>query len=183
MKRYLFLCVLIFFSIVPLLQAQEKESEFKELPGYVDFSSLTEFQNAKTTVEVYLKEPLLSLIAAAADSELAQVLSSLKLISVKNFSLDAKSFANVKLETQKITKKLSRQNWEVVVSVKEPEEQTDIYMKTVKEKVAGMVIISLDSKREATFVNIVGNIDMNSLAKLSSKFDIPKLDSIKTHHR
>ena len=45
--------------------------------------------------------------------------------------------------------------------------------------VQGGGFIAVDPE-ETVFVNIVGEINMNAIGKLGNKFNIPKLDSVKT---
>ena len=51
-------------------------------------------------------------------------------------------------------------------------------MKPAEEKVVGMVVMVVEDRGEAVFVNIVGEIDFNSLGKLGATFNIPHLDEI-----
>ncbi len=54
-----------------------------------------------------------------------------------------------------------------------------IFTKTEGRKIQGVVILSIDRK-EAAFVNIVGTMDFASLGKISTRFDIPQLDTLKS---
>jgi len=180
MKRTVVLTLLLSFALVMGLSAQEKDTRLKELPGYVDFDQLFHFQNAQETVEVFLKEPLLSLIAAASDSELANILSNLKQIRVQSYTLDSKQLKDIPALFSDVAGKLERKNWYLVVSVKDASDWTHVYMKNAGKKIAGMVVVTLDrANHEITFVNLVGNIDIAALSSLSGQFSIPQLDSIR----
>jgi hypothetical protein len=62
--------------------------------------------------------------------------------------------------------------------VKEPDEYTFIYIKPAvnNKEISGLVVATLEKNGKATFVNIVGNINMNDIGKLSRKFNFPSLD-------
>ncbi len=158
------------------------DEQVKNLPGYVDFSLLGEFQDSKESVEVTIKAPLLSIIAKTArkeDPTLSNLLSGLKLIQVYTFSLKGPGGEAIKEQADKITLDLQKKGWERIVRVKEPGEKVEIYIKTVGGEIAGLVVSAVENKEEVAFVNIVGKINLDSLDKLSSQFNLPGLDSLK----
>jgi hypothetical protein len=179
-----FLILLILLSI-PFF-AFSQEEDYKKYPGYVDLSDIEQFKESESTVEVFITKPLLSLVAAASSEEdppLYKLLKGLALIRVENFSVEAKDLKDIKTIMEKVANKLTKDKWSKIVRVREPQEQTEIFIKNEDKQVAGILIMSLDLDKDATFVNIVGNIDMDALGKLSRKFHIPKLDSLTTKKR
>jgi len=172
----LLLSVLLFSSETPF-----GEEPVENLPGYVDFGSMEEFQDSEESVEVTIKDPLLSIITKATkrdNPELFELLSGLKLIQVHTFSLKKSQRTLIKEKADKMTRKLQKKGWERIVKAKEPEEKAEIYIKAVGGKIAGLVVSAIEYGDEAAFVNIVGNINLDSLGKLSSQFHIPGLDSL-----
>jgi len=172
----LLLSVLLFSS-----ETSFGEEPVENLPGYVDFGSMEEFQDSKESVEVTIKDPLLSIITKATERdnpELFELLSGLKLIQVRTFSLKKSQRTLIKEKADKIIRKLQKKGWERIVKAKEPEEKAEIYIKAVGGKIVGLVISVIEYGDEAAFVNIVGNINLDSLGKLSSQFHIPGLDSL-----
>ncbi len=183
MKRYSIMW--LFFCVVPIsIFAQEDYSKYS---GYVDLSAIDEFKESEETVEVFITKPLLSLVAAATSSEndpsLSNLLKDLALIRVEKFNVTAKEEDQVKNVIQKVSKKLIKENWSRIVRVKDTNERVEIFIKPDGKKVAGLLVMALDSDKEAVFVNIVGTIDMDQLGKLSKKFDIPELDSLKVEKK
>ncbi len=61
--------------------------------------------------------------------------------------------------------------------MREGKELTAVYLKRGKEQVVGLALLSVDEK-EASFINIVGAIDLKAMDRLGEKFNIPKLDSL-----
>ena len=161
--------------------AQEDE-EIRKHPGYVNFAEIEIPQDAEESVEVYVRGPLLKLVARATreeDPALYDLLSKLLLVSVNTFSLDNTIAEDLKPKIVRIESDLAQQNWEKVARVKEQEDLTNVYMKLDGEKIVGLVVMAIegDGTQEAVFVNIVGEIDMDAIGKLGRKFDIPTLDT------
>ena len=171
----------LIFLILFCISVAWAQEDYQKLPGYVDLKGIEEFKNADETVEVFITKPLLKLVAsfsAGEDSSLASLLKNLALIRVEKFNIPPKKSKKVKDLIQRTSKKLTKQKWVSTLKAKQKGQHTEIFLKEEKGKVAGLLIMSLENNREAVFVNIVGNIDMEQLGKLSQKFDIPKLDSL-----
>lgn len=171
-------------AICPL-RAQEDE-EVRRHPGYVDFSSLPIPSEGEETVEVYLRAPLLRLVAKAAseDSALAGMLSKLLLIRVNTFSIDTAMALALQPKIAKIESELAKKAWEKVVRVKDRKGETaHVYLKLQDTKILGLLVMAVEPGGEAAFVNIVGEIDMQAIGKLGKKLDIPALEGVSTPKR
>lgn len=175
---YLFVFILFFSSVF----AQEGES-YKKHPGYVDFGNLDDFKEAEETVEVFIRGPLLKFVSKATaneDPSLSKLLDDLLLIKVDVFSIEKTQTKDVKSIIKKVSKKLASKKWEKMVRVKEPNEHVEVFTLFDNDyQLNGLVVMAVEEGDEAVFVNIVGKIDPEQLGKLSSKFNIPKLDSVK----
>lgn len=182
MKKSILIIVLSFL-LTPLLYAQQSDDDYKNHPGYVDFGSFEKFQNAEETVEVFIKGPLLKFAAKAAeieDPEMGSLLNNLKLIKVNSFSMDNFSIDEVRNIMKTISKKIDRDKWELMVRSKEKGEYVEVYTRFGQnDSLNGLVVMAVEEKGDAVFVNIVGDIDPDKLGKLSNKFNIPKMDSVK----
>jgi len=160
----------VMFSVAPAFAGEEP---VKKMPGYVDFSGIKGFENAEEMVEVYLKKPLLDMVAEMSrdrDSTLYNLLKNIYLIQVRTFSSDGET-----AELKKFTEKLKKEGWEPVVRARERGEYAEIYVKSHKGNFAGIVVVSNDGN-EVALVNIVGSVDLKSLGKLREKFNLPALD-------
>ncbi|NOZ60315.1 MAG: DUF4252 domain-containing protein [Calditrichaeota bacterium] len=172
--------VLLFLAVLWISTAWAQEN-YEKMPGYVDLKGIEEFKNADETVEVFITKRLLKLVASFStgqDSSLANLIKNLALIRVEKFNIPAKKIEKVKKLIEKTSKKLKSQNWESTLKARKKDKVTEIFLKEEKGKVAGLLIMSVDNSGKAVFVNIVGNIDLDQLGKLSQKFNIPKLDSL-----
>jgi hypothetical protein len=168
-----------------VVQAGADEKDPEKLPGYFDFGSFDEYSDRETSVEVYIKEPLLSIVRAAThheEPELSNLLSRIKLITVRTFSVDRRDHESLDSRVTKMGEKLDREGWEKIVRVRDVDEQVYIYLKATGETIDGLVVIAVEYGDEAAFVNIVGDITPESLEHLYGRFSIPELDSIDAHY-
>ena len=154
------------------------EEPVEKMPGYVDFSGIKGFEDAEEMVEVYLKRPLLEMVAEMSrdqDPALYNLLKNVYLIQVRTFSLEGelqKELMELDRRLKALTERLRKEGWEPVVRAREKDEYAEIYIKSHKGKFAGLVVVNNEGKKVA-LVNIVGSVDLKSLGKLREKFDLP----------
>jgi len=159
-----------------------QEEDFTKLPGYIDMSRILDIDPSQATTEVEIKNPLLSLVAAATedeDAELSGLLQSLKLIKVYSFEVDSGQAAGVRQRIETLDRQMRGDKWDRFIRVRDEDELTNVYLKMEQKRVVGLTVLSVEDD-ETVFVNIIGDIDMESVGKLGEKFDIPKLDSVQT---
>ena len=176
----IFLAVTLLFSLTAL--AQEKEDYSKE-PGFVDFGNLSPYLNSDKVTEVNIEGYLLKMVSNLTqkdDPELSRMLKGLKLIKVYSFEVNVKEAKELNVKISQIDNLLAEKNWDRIVKVKGPKESTNVYIKTSadKKEIVGLVVTELEKNGQSSFINIVGKIDMDALARLGEKFDIPSLDKV-----
>jgi len=176
MKKLLFTLIvfLSFALLTTCLFADDKK--IKKHPGYVNFDEIDIPEDAEETVEVYIRGPLLRLIAKATEHEepgVSEILEKLLLIRVNTFSIDGALADNLKPKISKIEKDLEKQKWEKVVRAKDRHELVNIYIKLDnKDRIVGLVVMAIEDDDEAVFVNIVGETDWEAIGKIGRKLDI-----------
>jgi hypothetical protein len=127
-------------------------------------------EKAKETVDVtadtaMLKQAAGFLAGKGSDTQkLSQMLDGITGIYVKSFEFAAPG-AYTESDIEIIRKQLSAPGWSRVVSVREKQELTEIYFWREKDTTGGMAVISAEAD-ELTVVNIVGRVDLASLAAL-----------------
>jgi hypothetical protein len=130
---------------------------------------------------------MLSKMGGEKDTSFKSVVSGLKLIRVNSFGINASNENEVKDVISSVDKSLMSKNWQRIVKVKENGEYTNVYVlpSSDYENFLGLCVTSIDSKKkkdkeraEATFVNIVGNINMSQLGKLGDKFNFPAMNKM-----
>jgi hypothetical protein len=187
MKKMMLLFVA--FSLLGSIVFAQMPETYKEYPGYVDFGSFEQFQNAATIVEVSIKGPLLKFVSKATaheDPELSDLIDKLLLIRVNVFSIEDNQLDTVNSIIQNVSKTLSSAQWERMVRVQQEGEHVEVYMQFGEaDSLTGLAVMAVgdDKDREgedlqAVFVNIVGTINPEQLGKLSTKFNIPELDRL-----
>ena len=159
-------------------------------PGYVDIGQLMPAAKGQF-VEVNLSSGLLRFaakIAAHQEPEAAELIANLKRIRVNVVSLDDSNRATTIEKIEGVRRKLESQGWTQMVTVREKEDgdNVDIHVKQRGEDaIDGLVVTVIDHKGEAVFVNIVGNIGADQIAKIAEKFDIEPLKHVhmKSEHK
>jgi hypothetical protein len=144
-----------------------------------DFSNLR--QKATDSVDLTLDGFVLNIAKKFAahdedkDDEGIQILNDIKSIRVRNFEF-ASDGAYSTADVESVRKQLLAPGWSALAQVhkREPQENVDIFINTADGKILGLAVVSSEP-RSFTIVNIVGNIDIDKLAKLEGQFGIPKV--------
>ncbi|MDZ7764622.1 MAG: DUF4252 domain-containing protein [Melioribacteraceae bacterium] len=174
-----YLTVLLFLFALSLT-AQQKD--FTKEPGYVDFGELAEFETGEAVTEVYIDETLLQMVAKMTkekEPEMADLLNGLKLVKVNSYEISDENETEILNRMESIAQKLNGTKWQKMVRRKAKDETVYVFVRTGNtEKFTGLVVLAFDKPGEAAFINIVGDIDLASIGKLSNKFDIPALNKM-----
>jgi hypothetical protein len=142
-----------------------------------DFSHLR--QKAVDSVDISLDGLLLNIVKKVArddDDEVMSILSDIKSLRVRNFEFDSAG-AYSRSDVESVRKQLASPGWSALVQAhnRESQEDVDVYINTDGEKILGLAVVACDP-RSFTIVNIVGNIDIDKLAKIEGQFGIPKVN-------
>jgi hypothetical protein len=173
-------------GVSPAGAAQPAAEDLTKHPGYVDFGTVNLFGSKEADVEIFLEQNLINMVGAFVkneDPEFANMLAKIKQIRVQSFAIDPDKLEAIEKKTEDVSKKLESQGWATLVKVRDRKqgEQTFVYMKWIDNKVQGLVVMNVDPRDAASFVNIVGEIDPEQVGKLQHKFDIRGLDSLESH--
>ena len=169
---------LLFLSAVNIIAQEEDYSKYA---GFANFGDLSALEDGEMVTEILIEEKLLKMVAKFTndDEDLSSLMSGLKLIKVNTFEVTATNAEELKARANSIDKDLMKKNWDRIVKTKSKGEIANVYIKTAgEEEFVGLTVVSIDENGEAAFVNIVGNIDMDTLGKLGQKFDIPGIGDI-----
>jgi hypothetical protein len=166
---------LVLLLMVPLfLYAQDKD--YSGELGYVDFGDFSSIISDDNITEVYLDEGILGMVSKMSKDDQGEFMSKLKLIRVNVFQVEPGNQKNVMSKINDIDKKLSAQKWNRIVRTKSKTEVANVYIKQdANNRIAGLVVTTIDEKGEAAFINIVGQIDLENMGMLGDKFNIPSL--------
>ena len=171
---------LIVLCLAVGVYAQKKD--YSKEPGFVNFGDLSQLENDDSGTEVYLEDHLLKMVSKMSKKEdpaVAKLIEGLKLVRVNQFKVTSKNESRIENKISSLEKELANGKWERIVKTKSKGENANIYIKTsTDEKICGLVVVALQKGKEVTFVNIIGDIDLEAIGSLSGKFDIPGLDGI-----
>ncbi|MDQ7816492.1 MAG: DUF4252 domain-containing protein [Melioribacteraceae bacterium] len=172
------LLTMLFFMAAGSAFAQQ--GDLKKEPGFFEFSQLSSLRSGEMISEVYLEEPLLKMVAGmTGESEegVGNLIAALKLVKVQEFMVDEKEIERVEKTIESMDTELQNLKWQRIIKSRNKGNFTNVYVKPSSDGgYAGLVITSLDGKGKVSFVNIVGNIDLESIGKLSKQFNLPKVD-------
>ena len=175
----IYLCL---FSLLLALGSAEGGEDIEKMPGYV---ALDEFitipTEAETSIEVFLKAPLLRMVSAATrrnEPELAEMIDGISLIRVQGFSVEAENLVRVREEIAGLASGMEESGWERVARIREGDELIHVYLKSNDDEVDGLMMMGFENPDEAVFVNIVGDIDPAQIGRLGSTLHISPLDSL-----
>jgi hypothetical protein len=186
--KVILMCVLLTFAVSATTTAakdrKKKTADCTKHPGYVDFDALEIFGGDEAKIEVYLRQPMLELVAKFLkneDPELYDMLMKLCLVRVQVFDVDGDLAGRFESKSSATVKALDKKGWERVVRVREDDESVFVYLKPSEdyEWIQGVVVLALEDYEEAVFVNIVGDIRPEDVHRLGEHFDVEELDSIR----
>ncbi|RBP51262.1 DUF4252 domain-containing protein [Arenicella xantha] len=147
--------------------------------GQIDFADLSSFYG-EPKVEINLSASLMKIIGSFADEEedpeVANILANLESIKVRVYNLNGElEKANSTID--RVSGELKTDNWETLVTVNNNEEnqKVRIFSKSTLNVIDGVVVMVVSPEKdggEAVFINIVGEIDPDNIAKVTEKLDI-----------
>jgi hypothetical protein len=152
------------------------------LPGQVDFGTFASAASGGEFVEVNVTSSLISLAASFVEKEepdVAKLLKGVQLVHVNVVGINDENKSDLDARAQKIRKELENKGWEKIVTAQERDQNVGIYLKTHDNgNVQGLVVIALDGKKEAVFVNVVGDIKPDQLSTLGDRLHIDPLKKL-----
>lgn len=149
--------------------------------GQIDFGSISAPADGQF-VEVNIRANLISMAAKLAEKsepEVARLLRGLKSVRVNVVSLNDDNREEITERIQSVRRQLTKDGWERIVTVKENNEDIGVFVKTRgEEAVEGVVVTVIDGGKEAVFVNVVGDIQPEQIAKVGESLNIDPLKKL-----
>jgi hypothetical protein len=160
--------------------AQARDAEVTKLPGYVDLEDIRIPADAEAIRDIDLGPPLLKMAAEAdtsRQSALTRVLSRLQLIRVKSFAFAPDGADEVRSHVRKIEDKLEKNDWSRLIRILDEEDSVTLSVKYDKDHIVGLMLVAFSTDDdEVTFLNVVGELDLASLAGLTVELSDVDLD-------
>ena len=173
--------VIPLFLGIALLTAVTNQTPASEplAPGPVDFGKFSPPGGGGEFVEVNISSSLISLASKFVEKQepdVAKLLNNLHSVRVNVIGLDDDNRSDLEKRAQRIRKELDTKGWERVVTAQKADQEVGVYLKTQgKDAVQGVVVMIMEGKRQAVFVNVVGDIKPEQLAMLGEKMHIDAL--------
>lgn len=159
------LALLLLFALPSVAGDLEKE------PGYIDLEWIKIPGDADEIQDIDLGPALISAAADAekrGDAELYKAFSMIRSIRVKSFSMDEPS-KDVDKAVDKIADMLKEKDWKRLIYVKDDEEVVTVSTKSVDDEMVGLMVVAYEPGEEASFVNVVGDLDLAYLLGMAGK--------------
>lgn len=174
--KYHSLMIFLFIVVAATTgRAQDARLNFERLDG-LD-------AHARDVVEVNIDGKLLDLakrVSAKSNDEnakkVAQAIAGLKGIYVRVYRFQNENEYNV-ADVEALRSQLNSPGWERLANVrsKKNNQKVDVYTMFSGDIMSGVAVVISESKSVA-LVNMIGPIDIELLAELSGKLNIPKID-------
>jgi hypothetical protein len=152
------------------------------LPGQVDFGTFTASTTGGEFVEINVPGNLISLAARLVrkqEPEVAQLLNGLQLVRVNVIGLDDGNRAEVSDRAQTVRKEMETKGWQRLVTAQQKGQDVSVFLKMQgKDTVQGLTVVVIEGKKQAVFVNVVGDIKPEKLALLGDRLHIDPLKNL-----
>ena len=136
---------------------------------------------ASDTVDLSLNGATLQFAAKFLDgkdpdeAKVKKLIAGIEGIYIKSFEFKAEG-AFTQADLDQVRRQLRTPEWSRIIGIRSLEEgDSEVYLRNEKGKVTGVALLVAEPK-ELTVVNIVGPVDLDSLAELSGHFGLPKLE-------
>lgn len=170
----IFLLSLFLFTAISA-NAQDARIHFENL-NYLE-------QKARDVVEVNIDGKMLALakrmMVKMKDQDaqkVAQAISGLKGIYVRVYNFENENEYNI-ADVEMIRSQLQTPGWEKLANVrsKKNNQKIDVYTMFTGDTMSGLAVVISESKSVA-LVNVIGPIDLDLLAELGGKLNIPNIE-------
>lgn len=190
--------ITLFLALLPLAFSIAQKKDYSGEPGYINLSDLTKFESESKFTEVILEEKLLRLASKFSrrnDDELSRVLENIKLIQVYVIGVNEKNEKIFENRILEVNKKVQSKSWDRIIRHKDKDQIANVFIKTdANDNIVGLIVTALEKdfdefgelgnfkdENQAVFLNIVGDIDLETIGRLNDKWDIHGLDKVKDY--
>ena len=113
------------------------------------------------------------------EAKVKKLIVGIEGIYIKSFEF-SKEGAYLPADVESVRNQLKAPEWSRIVGIKSGGERSNIevWARNEKGRVSGVAILSSEP-RQLTVCNLVGNIDLDSLADLGGHFGVPNLPKVK----
>ena len=150
--------------------------------GSVNFGKFTPPARGGEFVEVNVTSNLLAMVTRLAKNSepaVADLLRGLTSIRVNVISLDDTNRTEVLERIKSIRDGLDHQSWTRLVTVQEPGQEVVVQVCTRGDQsVLGVAVTVVADQKQAVFVNLVGDVQIDKLPAIGERFNIEPLKKL-----
>lgn len=150
--------------------------------GAYDFGEFAVPEAGGEYVAIDLSRDLMAIasrLVSKQEPDVAALIAGLQRVRVHVIGVDEANRADLVRRVAEARTALAGAGWLRVVTVRESNEDVDIYVKTRgAELIDGVVVTVLGHDDEAVFINVVGNIKPEQIALLGERFGIDPLKDV-----
>lgn len=177
MQSLKFIFLLLFALAPAMANAQDARLHLDRLNGLET--------KARDVVEVNIEGKMLDLakrvLAKMNDQDarkVGQAISGLHAIYVRAYNFENENEYNT-TDIDEIRSQLQTPGWEKLANVrsKRNNQKVDVFTMFTGDTMSGVAVVVSDAKSVAV-INVIGPIDIDLLAELSGKLNIPKIDIV-----
>lgn len=174
--------LLITLTLCTALAGPVLGAEVSKLPGYVDLDWIRIPDGAAEIQDIVL-DPLLAGLAIKGnttdEASLNQALAMVKSVRVKSFTLaSGQDESTVAADVKKLQERLEKDKWQRLIYVKEGAETVTVSTLYNGPDMVGLMLLTYEPGDSATFINVVGNLDLSTLLTLASQMKGADLNGI-----
>jgi len=137
---------------------------------------------ASEKVDVSLNANMLQFAAKFLDTkdpdeaQVKRIIGGLEGIYIRSFEFKKEGVYSP-ADLDRVRSQLKAPEWSRIFGIRNSDDRdnTEVWVRTTSGKVSGIAILSSNPK-ELTVANLVGNVDIDSIAALGGRFGLPKLE-------
>lgn len=159
-------------ALAALLAVPALAQDITKMPGYVDLDWIRIPDGAAEVQDIVLDPVLAGLAAGGSDADpaLNQALAMVKSVRVKSFSLaGGVDESAVNADVKKLQERLAKGTWQRLVYMKDGDETVTVSTLNHGGKLAGLLVLTYEPGDSATFINVVGDLDLTTLLRLATQ--------------
>ncbi|MCG8528155.1 MAG: DUF4252 domain-containing protein [Opitutales bacterium] len=176
--KFASLCLGILLLSLPLGVSAQEDSLVNH-PGYLNLDEIIDNNQNYITSEVYLQNYILKMIAKLtkrSEPDFSKMLSSIELIRVIEMDFKDMQDAKSRNQAQKLVDYLNSNKWDTLVRSRDEHSNVNICIQSDREDhIYALAIVNWEED-SLSVVNVVGDIDLELLARLGEQFDIDSLE-------
>lgn len=159
------------------------DGDVSRLPGYVDLSEIDIPDGAETLQEIDLGPDLLAAafksddMSAGDAKTMAEALEMVKSVRMISFAIAGETAVAARGEVDAMQKKLEKGNWKRIVMMKDKEEYVVVSVLHGPSFIQGLMVMAIEPD-EATFVNIVGELNLSTMAQLAGELHSKEMSAV-----